>query len=52
MYQTIEDNLRTHFYKNTSIKHKIEIIEKEVLDGKISSFEAAAKLLTEYFKGK
>lgn len=52
MYQTINDNLRTHFYKNTTIKHKIEIIEKEVLQGKISSFEAARKLMSEYFKGR
>jgi LAO/AO transport system kinase len=52
MYQSIDDKLRAHFYKNNSIKHKIEIIEKEVLEGKISSFEAAEKLLSEYFKGK
>jgi LAO/AO transport system kinase len=52
MYQSIDDKLRTHFYKNNSIKQKIEIIEKEVLEGKISSFDAAEKLLAEYFKGK
>ncbi len=50
MHQTIRENLGDNFYKNNLVKHKLASIEKDVLAGRISSFEAARILLTYYFE--
>jgi LAO/AO transport system kinase len=50
MHQAIRENLSDNFYKNHSIKIKLSSIEKDVLEGKISSFEAARNLLSYYFE--
>jgi LAO/AO transport system kinase len=49
MHQTIRENLGESFYKNQFVKPKLSSIEKDVLAGKISSFEAARTLLSFYF---
>ena len=49
MYETIDENLRRSFYQNPNLKEKIKEYENLALTEKISSFEAAKKLLDIYF---
>ncbi|TYP93982.1 methylmalonyl-CoA mutase metallochaperone MeaB [Fodinibius salinus] len=49
MYDTISNQLRERFYDNPAVKEQQEHIEQQVLDGKLSSFKAAQKLLESYF---
>ncbi|HKK44691.1 MAG TPA: methylmalonyl Co-A mutase-associated GTPase MeaB [Balneolaceae bacterium] len=49
MYDTITNQLTDRFYDNPAVKKQRELIEKQVLDGKLSSFKAAQKLLDLYF---
>jgi LAO/AO transport system kinase len=50
MHQTIQENLKDNFYKNHFIKQKLASIEKDLMAAKITSFEAAGKLLSFYYK--
>lgn len=50
MYDTISNQLTDHFYDNPAVKKQRDFIEKKVLNGKLSSFKAAQKLLELYFK--
>ena len=50
MYQAIETKLKESFYKTAGIREKIHTFEKNVKNGKMSSFEAADKLLDIYKK--
>lgn len=52
MYQTIDEQIKTHFYNSPIVKESLPQIEKDVLDSKISSFAAARKILNEYFNIK
>jgi len=52
MYETINEQLKAHFYQNDEIKHLLEISEKQVLSNEISSFIAAKKMLDKYFGEK
>lgn len=52
MYETINDNLKFHFYNDTDIINKLKLLENKVLIGEISSFYAAKILLDDYFKFK
>ncbi|MDL5514540.1 methylmalonyl Co-A mutase-associated GTPase MeaB [Arenibacter sp. M-2] len=45
LLQTIEDRLKQQFYENKNIKNHLEQMIKLVVDGKISPFNAAEKLL-------
>ena len=45
MYETIDEQLRSRFYNADSIEKCLAEYEQMVLDGKITSFGAAAKLL-------
>lgn len=49
MYDTITNQLTEHFFENPAVKKKQKQIEQQVLDGKLSSFKAAQKLLELYF---
>jgi len=49
MYDTISNRLTAHFYDNPAVKKKQESIEQKVLNGEMSSFKAAQKLLELYF---
>lgn len=52
MHETILESLKNNFYNDTARKKQIIIFEKQVLEGKLSPFEAAQKLLDEYFNHK
>lgn len=49
MYDTITNRLTDHFYDNAAVKKEQQIIEQQVLNGKLSSFKGAQKLLELYF---
>jgi len=49
MHQTIRDELNHRFYHDKELHHEISVMEKDVVNGKISSFEAARLLLDKYF---
>lgn len=50
MHESIVESLKTNFYNNSITKDRIQTFEKEVLEGRISSFHAANQLLFEYFQ--
>ncbi len=49
MYETISTRLTDHFYNHPKIKKQQDRIEQQVLNGELSSFKAAQKLLDLYF---
>ncbi|MGM0547619.1 MAG: methylmalonyl Co-A mutase-associated GTPase MeaB, partial [Bacteroidota bacterium] len=49
MYDTISNRLTEHFYDNPAVKKKQKSIERKVLNGEMSSFKAAQRLLDLYF---
>ena len=49
MYETINEHLRDSFYNNEKIISMLAAKEEEVLNGKLTSFVAAKKLLDAYF---
>lgn len=50
MYETIDEQLRSRFYRNPSIQELVGQLEQQVLSNEVSSFIAAKKLLEEYYK--
>jgi len=50
MYETINEQLKTHFYTNAEIVSALQLYEQKVLNREISSFIAAKALLKAYFK--
>lgn len=52
MYETINEQLRDHFYNNTLIEQKLVGAERSVLAGEKTSFAAAKDLLDIYFGQK
>jgi LAO/AO transport system kinase len=50
MYESINEQLRNHFYQSPEIIKTLAIKEKQVLNAEISSFRAARDLLNEYFE--
>ncbi|OPZ96826.1 MAG: putative GTPase [Bacteroidetes bacterium ADurb.Bin416] len=50
MYESINEQLRNHFYHNKHIQALLEKKETQVLNDEISSFAAAQALLDDYFK--
>ena len=51
MYESINEKLKNNFYNNEEIQNLLKNQEEQVRDGKITSFQAANKLLDTYFKG-
>ena len=51
MYETINEHLRDSFYQNPEIASLLPLQEKDVLEGRATSFSAARKLLEMYFSG-
>jgi LAO/AO transport system kinase len=49
MYESINEQLRLHFYNNTTIKAQLNAAEQAVLAGQETSFVAAQNLLDTYF---
>ncbi len=48
MYEFIHQSLQSHFYAHPRIAGKLELLEKKVMEGRISSFHAAMEILSEY----
>ena len=51
MHETVSDILLSDFYESESLEQSIKQKEQEVIEGKISSFEAAEFLIDKYRKG-
>jgi len=49
MYESINEQLKNHFYQSPLIKKKLAIKESQVLRSEISSFQAANQMLALYF---
>lgn len=49
MYESINEQLRDSFYRNAQIESMLSEKEQQVLDGQLTSFMAAKKLLDTYF---
>lgn len=52
MYETIDEQLRRHFYDNPDIARMLEEKERLVLSNRLSSFIAARDILDRYFSEK
>lgn len=52
MYETINDNLRAHFYNNPDVAQMLAAKEARVLSNQQSSFTAAREVLDFYFSKK
>jgi LAO/AO transport system kinase len=50
MYESINEQLKTHFYQSPEIEKELLLKEKQVLGSEISSFTAAKQMLDIYFK--
>lgn len=50
MFETIDSQLRSHFYNNPEIETMLSRLEAEVLQNRLSSFIAARDVLDFYFK--
>ena len=50
MYETINEHLRNSFYNNPCIDSMLHDMERRVLDGELTSFVAAKRLLDTYFE--
>lgn len=49
MYDTIDTRLNEHFFQHPKVKQQQSVIEQKVLQGELSSFQAAQQLLDLYF---
>jgi LAO/AO transport system kinase len=50
MYESINEHLRDSFYQNAVVEGMLAQEEENVLNGKVTSFVAAKKLLDAYFQ--
>jgi len=50
MYESINEELKNHFYGSPLIKKELAIKESQVLRSEMSSFQAARRMLAMYFK--
>ncbi|MDR0866252.1 MAG: methylmalonyl Co-A mutase-associated GTPase MeaB [Candidatus Symbiothrix sp.] len=50
MYESINEQLRNHFYRSPEIEKALAIKEQQVLHSEVSSFKAAKQMLDLYFK--
>ncbi|RFC54701.1 methylmalonyl Co-A mutase-associated GTPase MeaB [Brumimicrobium aurantiacum] len=48
LHETITDTLMSNFYSSERLVNEIAVVEKEVIEGRISSFEGAEKLMKIY----
>jgi len=48
--ETVKDLLLLQFFNNETIVKEIEMLEKEIIEGNITSFQAAEDLFTKYLK--
>ncbi len=52
MYESIDEQLRNHFYRNPEVEKMLEEKESAVLGNRLSSFIAARDVLDYYFKNQ
>jgi LAO/AO transport system kinase len=52
MFETINETLHAHFYRNLLLENDLTDMEQQVLDGKVTPFFAATYLLDKYFHHK
>ncbi|MDR1679211.1 MAG: methylmalonyl Co-A mutase-associated GTPase MeaB [Prevotellaceae bacterium] len=52
MYESIDEQLKSHFYSNDQIAKQLKTYENKVRNNEMSSFIAARNLLDEYFSKK
>ena len=50
MYESINEHLRSNFYHHPEVEALLQLKEKQVLEGRVSSFIAARDLLDTYFQ--
>lgn len=50
LYESINQQLQSAFFKNPAIQSQIEAVEKSVLNGSMTSFAGASRLLDMFFK--
>jgi len=50
MYETINEQLKNHFYQSQEISNELIVKEQQVLNSELSSFKAAKEMLDLYFK--
>jgi len=50
MMETIDEQLKNHFYNQANINQLLDSTKKAVQNNEISPFAAAQKLLDSYFK--
>jgi LAO/AO transport system kinase len=50
LHESIEEALKKHFYQDPSVKSHLNDIEKQVLEGKITSFKGAEIILKQWLK--
>jgi LAO/AO transport system kinase len=50
MHDTISESLSNSFYNHTIIRKMLPEIEKDLYNGKITSYQAASKLIDKYYK--
>ena len=50
MYESINEQLKNHFYQSPKIKRELAVKESQVLRSEVSSFQAARQMLALYFK--
>ncbi|MDR2087147.1 MAG: methylmalonyl Co-A mutase-associated GTPase MeaB [Dysgonamonadaceae bacterium] len=51
MYESINEQLKNHFYQTPEIAEELIVKEKQILNSEISSFMAAKQMLDKYFDG-
>lgn len=52
MYETIDEQLRNHFYLNPEIEQQLVGCERDVMENRRTSFAAATDILNKYFNRK
>ena len=50
LLETIDEQLKRHFFEHAEIQELLEVNKRAVMDGEMSPFAAAQKLLERYFK--
>lgn len=50
MRETIDEQLRNHFYRDPAIENMLSGLETSVLENRLSSFTAASEVLDSYFR--
>ncbi|MFA5816536.1 MAG: methylmalonyl Co-A mutase-associated GTPase MeaB [Bacteroidales bacterium] len=52
LYTTIQEQLLDGFYRDPHIARRIKDVEKKVMEGRMTSFQGAIKLIEEYRRGE